>query len=211
MSGLKSGQRVAGSSKVEGGASGIASRPGMLDGDEQRLVIGREARPAQFGADRNAIEMLRRAAQRPFSLDAPQSVSPAGVLLALPSVATHIRPWLSNARLSGMPNQPLLRCFRSKTRRRPQRRRVAALEQDTQRILFRRMIAVRRHHLDDDGRSDCRRAGWWRDLLRRAAVVVGQNDIDFLRYRVGLDVFWPVHLGRAEEIAGAARSIRISA
>jgi hypothetical protein len=42
------------------------------------------------------------------SVSTPHNPSQRPVLfLALPSVAIHSRPWLSNARLSGMPNQPL--------------------------------------------------------------------------------------------------------
>ena len=82
MSGLKSGQRVDGSSKVEGSLGGLFFGR-MLDGDEQRLVVGREARPAQFGADRHAIEMPRGAARGAFGLDAPQPVGAAGGALRL--------------------------------------------------------------------------------------------------------------------------------
>ena len=60
----KSGQRVAGSAKVEARSKPLvavgAVGAWMLHGDEQRLPVRREARAAHLGADRHAEEQLRR-------------------------------------------------------------------------------------------------------------------------------------------------------
>ena len=61
MSGLKSGQRVIGSSNVEH-CIGRSALGRVLNGDKQSFVVGREARAARFSAERHTIEVPRCAA-----------------------------------------------------------------------------------------------------------------------------------------------------
>ena len=101
MPSLKSGQRVEGFSKVE---PAILAR--MLDGQEERRVVGREDRAAHFRAGRRLVEAARRARGRARRVGAVDAVGDARRLGA-PSVAIQMRPLLSKAMLSGQLSQPL--------------------------------------------------------------------------------------------------------
>ena len=123
----------------------------------------------------------------------------------LPSVAIQSRPWLSTAQLSGMPNQPFF-VVAARRSRRPRRREGSPhFTRMSQRELRqphgrRRPASISTmwpKRLSARGLA----ASTW-SALRRA--VVGQHDIDLAGLRIGLDVLGPVHLGRAEQIGGAA-------
>src|SRR5262245_27054287 len=109
MSGLKSGQRVDGVSKSAGCAFGSFSSasPGCCTARNNVSSSGVKNGPhisAPTGTRKNSFEVPRSGP----SVSSPQSPSLRPVFdTALPSVAIHTLPWLSTARLSGMPNQPL--------------------------------------------------------------------------------------------------------
>ena len=122
-----------------------------------------------------------------------------------PSVATQSRPAESIAQLSGMPNQPLAVVAVEKVAPTSATDGIAAFQQHFPLALGGGEVAAVLGDLDDvaEGVFGARVGGV--DLLGLALGVVGQHDIDLAVDGVGLDVLGPVHLGGAEQVAGAAR------
>ena len=58
----------------------VAAVARMLDRDEDGLVVGREQRAAELGADRHAEEQLRGGARLALGVDRPEAVGAAGGL-----------------------------------------------------------------------------------------------------------------------------------
>ncbi len=84
-------------------------------------------------------------------------------------------------------------------------RRVAALHQDVPGKARRGVIAVRRRHLYDMAEPVAGARIGGVDLVGLAARIVGEDHIDLVVLEIGLDVFGPVHPGRAEQVGGAPR------
>ena len=111
----------------------------MLDGDEQRLVVGREVGAAHLGADRAAEELLRGGARLALGLHRPEAVARARCAWAgcrrsrsragpgcrrrsCPACRTS-RPWWLPARTSRRPRQSTDRRISPGSPRRMSRRR----------------------------------------------------------------------------------------
>ena len=151
MPGLKSGQRVAGSSNVAGGRLRIVlvGLARMLDRDEQRLVVGREIGPAHLRAGRAAEEQLARCRALRLRSRAPtgrrrgRSCSP-NCRRSRSTAGPGRRPRICRACRTSRPGW-------SRDERRADRATdgIAASHQDLPGETRRRMVAVRRRHLDD--------------------------------------------------------------
>jgi hypothetical protein len=99
MPGWKSGQRVAGFSKVAGCAFGSSSSasPGCWMATKKVVSSGVNSGPqssAPFGQRKNSFDVPRAG---PSVSSGPDAVGPAGFAGELPSVAIHSRPWRRRA------------------------------------------------------------------------------------------------------------------
>src|SRR5688500_5099749 len=109
MPGLKSGQRVGGSSKVDGrpkAGQSCPSSPGCCTATNMVSSSGVNTGPhisAPTGHRQKCLEVPRKAPS--VSSAHTPSLRPV-VTPELPSVVIQSRPMLSTAQLSGMPNQP---------------------------------------------------------------------------------------------------------
>ena len=171
----------------------------MLDRDEQRFVVGREHGPhssAPAGQRKNSFEVRARFA---FGLERPHPVGAAG--RRGPNCRrsrSRAGPRLSIAQLSGMPNQPSLVVADEKvaptaaTDGSPHCTRISHLN-------FAAAWSPSGGVISMMWPNRCRRAGWRRRPGRPCGcVVVGEDHVDLVGLRVGLDVLRPVHLGGAE-------------
>ncbi len=174
----------------------------MLDGKEERFAIRREARSAEFGTDRYTEEMAAGAAALAFGLDGPEAVGGTGIVVAIsgdPEAALGIDGAIVRAR-----EPAILRSEGIPGGADFGDGGIAAADEDFPARSFGGEVAARFRDLDDVAEAVRRARVRGIDLIRFAAVIVGEHHPDAAGFCIRLDIFGPVHGRRAKEIAGAA-------
>ena len=210
MSGLKSGQRVAGSSKVEVAAERLPAphpiRGRVLHRQKHGFAVGREAGAAQLGSDRHAEEQLRKPARlalRRYSVEAVgfAGLRPRAALVGGNPKAAHG----VNGTVVGRGEPAVGAGLRVPQRADLRNARVAALDEHIPFERRCRVVAVGRRHLDDVAELVLRARVGLVDVLRAAALVVGEHDVDLARAGSGLHILGTIHARGLERIGGQSR------
>ena len=211
MSGLKSGQRVAGSSKVEARSkpwnSFVPSAPGCWTATKSVRASGVKQGPHISAPTGDLKEAARGAARFAFGFQREDAVRRAGCrvpFLALiggdPEASSRIDGEIVRAgepavgRLPGVPLRLHRRVFR-----------IAASDEDRPAEFLARVIAAFGRQLDDLAPEIFSARVWPVRVRRSALAVVGERDIDAMRQRIWLHVFRAVERRRAEQVGGAPR------
>ena len=175
----------------------------MLDGDKQRLQVGRETGSAHFCAGRTAVKVFRRPTCRAFRVDRPNAVAATVEVVRVaigrdPEPAHRIESAIVRA------GEPAVRAGQMKVAP------IAATDGSPHCTEFptcisRPMVAVRRRQLKNMAVLVVGTRVGGIDLLGLACRVLGQQHVNLPGLGIGLDVFRPVELGRTQKIGRASR------
>jgi len=164
-----------------------AIRGRVLHGHEQRLPVRREAWPAKLGANRHAIEQLRRTAPLALGLQAVKAVGSAGPRPVVALIGGDPQPaFIVHAGIIGAGEPAIVRGVRIPQSIDPAARvaRIAASYQDLPGEALISVVAAIGGELDDVTEQVFGTRVCLIDLVGFPLIVVGENDVD-----LPLDVF----------------------